>query len=187
MAGSALGDIAGDRFGTEASSFEGAEGRMLKAADLYRTMGISSAEAEARAEEDEYKRNLEAGRLTGGLGSTVGQLGGAQADIGKGYGALAGTSADIGYTYAGMAPADLNFMYGLGGKQREYAQQYNDYTRQNTLNDTQQTLAPYSYAQNFLTGAPSASMYGQYTSAPSQAPNPFLQGVGMYATYQGAQ
>tara|TARA_R110000803_G_scaffold57315_1_gene115182 strand:- start:24 stop:2561 length:2538 start_codon:yes stop_codon:yes gene_type:complete len=187
MAGSALGDIAGDRFGTEASSFEGAEDRMLKAADLYRTMGISSAEAEARAEEDEYNRNLEAGRLTGGLGSAVGQLGGAQADIGKGYGALAGTSADIGSTYAGMAPADLNFMYGLGGKKREYDQQSNDYTRQNTLNDTQQTLAPYSYAQNFLTGAPSASMYGEYTSAPSQAPNPFLQGVGMYATYQGAQ
>ena len=186
-AGTALGGIAGSQLDAESSSFEGAEGRMLKAADMYRTMGLSSAEAEARAEEDEYKRNLEAGRLTGGLGSTVGQLGGAQADIGKGYGALAGTSADIGRNYAGMAPADLNFMYGLGGKSREYDQQYNDYTRQNTLNDTQQILAPYSYAQNFLTGAPSASMYGQYTSAPSQAPNPFLQGVGMYATYQGAQ
>ena len=187
MAGSALGDIASDRFSTEATSFEGAEGRMLKAADMYRTMGLSSAEAETRAEEDEYKRNMEAGRLTGGLGSTVGQLGGAQADIGKGYGALAGTSADIGSTYAGMAPADLNFMYGLGGKSREYDQQYNDYERQNALNYTQETLAPYSYAQNFLTGAPSASMYGQFTSQPSQAPNPFLQGVGMYATYQGAQ
>ncbi len=187
MAGSELAGIAGDRLGTEATSFEGAEGRMLKAADMYRTMGLSSAEAETRAEEDEYKRNMEAGRLTGGLGSTVGQLGGAQADIGKGYGALAGTSADIGSTYAGMAPADLNFMYGLGGKSREYDQQYNDYERQNALNYTQETLAPYSYAQNFLTGAPSASMYGQFTSQPSQAPNPFLQGVGMYATYQGAQ
>ena len=187
MAGSELAGIAGDRLGTEATSFENAEARMLKAADQYRSIGLSEAEARVKAQEDEYKRNMEAGRLTGGLGSTVGQLGGAQADIGRGYGALAGTSADIGSTYAGMAPADLNFMYGLGGKSREYDQQYNDYERQNALNYTQETLAPYSYAQNFLTGAPSASMYGQFTSQPSQAPNPFLQGVGMYATYQGAQ
>ena len=187
MAGDALGGIAKSQLSAESGSFEGAESRMLKAADMYRTMGLSSAEAQARASEDEKKRDLEAGRLVGGLGSTVGQLGGAQADIGKGYGALAGTSADIGNVYAGMAPADLNFMYGLGGKSREYDQQYNDYTRQNQLNYTQETLAPYSYAQNFLTGAPSASMYGQFTQQPSQAPNPFLQGVGMYATYQGAQ
>jgi hypothetical protein len=186
-AGTALGEIAGSQLGAESSSFEGAESRMLKAADMYRSMGLSSAEAQARASEDEKKRDLEAGRLTGGLGSTVGQMGGAQADIGKGYGALAGTSADIGKTYAGMAPADLSYMYGIGGKQREYDQQYNDYTRQNQLNYTQQVLAPYSYAQNYLTGAPSASMYGAYTQTPSQAPNPFLQGVGMYATYQGAQ
>jgi len=186
-AGSALGGIAGSQLGAESSSFEGAESRMLKAADMYRSMGLSSAEAQARASEDEKKRDLEAGRLTGGLGSTVGQMGGAQADIGKGYGALAGTSADIGKTYAGMAPADLSYMYGIGGKSREYDQQYNDYTRQNQLNYTQEVLAPYSYAQNYLTGAPSASMYGAYTQTPSQAPNPFLQGVGMYATYQGAQ
>jgi hypothetical protein len=171
-AGTALGEIAGSQLGAESSSFEGAESRMLKAADMYRSMGLSSAEAQARASEDEKKRDLEAGRLTGGLGSTVGQMGGAQADIGKGYGALAGTSADIGKTYAGMAPADLSYMYGIGGKQREYDQQYNDYTRQNQLNYTQQVLAPYSYAQNYLTGAPSASMYGAYTQTPSQAPNP---------------
>ena len=186
-AGTALGGIAGSQLGAESSSFEGAESRMLKAADMYRSMGLSSAEAQARASEDEKKRDLEAGRLTGGLGSTVGQMGGAQADIGKGYGALAGTSADIGKTYAGMAPADLSYMYGIGGKSREYDQQYNDYERQNQLNYTQEVLAPYSYAQNYLTGAPSASMYGAYTQTPSQSPNPFLQGVGMYATYQGAQ
>jgi len=28
-------------------------------------------------------------------------------------------------------------------------------------------------------------MYGSFTQAPSSAPNPFLQGVGAYATYQG--
>jgi hypothetical protein len=186
-AGTALGSLAGSQLTAEGSAFQDAEGRMLKAADMYRSMGLSSAEAQARAKEDENKRNLEAGRLTGGLGSAVGNLGTAEANIGKGYGALAGTSADIGTAYAGMTPADLNYMYGLGGKQREYDQQGKEFTRQNELGYTQEVLAPYSYAQNFLTGAPSASMYGAYTQQPSQSPNPFLQGVGMYATYQGAQ
>jgi hypothetical protein len=186
-AGTALGSLAGSQLTAEGSAFQDAEGRMLKAADMYRSMGLSSAEAQARAKEDENKRNLEAGRLTGGLGSAVGNLGTAEANIGKGYGALAGTSADIGTAYAGMAPADLNYMYGLGGKQREYDQQGKEFQRQNELGYTQEVLAPYSYAQNFLTGAPSASMYGAYTQQPSQSPNPFLQGVGMYATYQGAQ
>jgi|GEM_PF-2956692 len=186
-AGTALGSLAGSQLTAEGSAFQDAEGRMLKAADMYRSMGLSSAEAQARAKEDENKRNLEAGRLTGGLGSAVGNLGTAEANIGKGYGALAGTSADIGTAYAGMAPADLNYMYGIGGKQREYDQQAKEFERQNQLGYTQEVLAPYSYAQNFLTGAPSASMYGAYTQQPSQAPNPFLQGVGMYATYQGAQ
>ena len=186
-AGTALGSLAGSQLTAEGSAFQDAEGRMLKAADMYRSMGLSSAEAQARAKEDENKRNLEAGRLTGGLGSAVGNLGTAEANIGKGYGALAGTSADIGTSYAGMAPADLSYMYGIGGKQREYDQQAKEFERQNQLGYTQEVLAPYSYAQNFLTGAPSASMYGAYTQQPSQAPNPFLQGVGMYATYQGAQ
>jgi len=185
--GQQLGGFSATQLGSEGKSFEGAEGRMLKAADMYRSMGLSSADAQAKAAGDEKKRSLEAGRLTGGLGSAVGNLGSAEATIGRGYGALAGTSADIGSGYAGMAPSDLNFMYGLGGKQREYDQQYNNYARQNQLNYTQEVLAPYSYSQNFLTGAPSASMYGQFTQKPSQSPNPFLQGVGMYATYQGAQ
>ena len=186
-AGTALGDLAESQLSAESGAFQDAENRMLKAADMYRSMGLSSAEAQARAKEDENKRSLEAGRLTGGLGSAVGNLGTAEANIGKGYGALAGTSADIGTAYAGMAPADLSYMYGIGGKQREYDQQAKEFERQNTLGYTQEVLAPYSYAQNFLTGAPSASMYGAYTHQPSQSPNPFLQGVGMYATYQGAQ
>lgn len=185
-AGTALGSIAGSRLGAESQSFEATQGRMLKAADMYRSMGLSSAEAQTRAAEDERKRNLETGRLMGGLGSSSAQVGGAQADIGKAYGSLAGTSADIGQVYAGMVPKDLGFMYEVGGKEQQYNQQAQDFYRQNQLATTQQALAPYSYAQNYLTGAPSASMYSQYTQGPSTAPNPFLQGVGMYATYQGA-
>ena len=84
-----------------------------------------------------------------------------------------------------MAPADLGFVYELGGKERQYDQQFNDFARANEALKTQDALAPYSYAQNFLTGSPSASMYGQFNTAPSSAPDPFLQGVGTYATYQG--
>jgi len=183
--GQQLGSIGSTQLGSEGKSFEGAEGRMLKAADMYRSMGLSSAEAQARAGEDEKKRNLETGRLTGGLGASVGQMGGYQGDIGKSYGNLANTSANIGGTYAGMAPSDLGFMYELGGKDRQYDQQYNDFARANEALKTTDALAPYSYGQNFLTGSPSASMYGQFTQGPNTAPNPFLQGVGAYATYQG--
>jgi len=185
--GQQLGSIGSTQLGAEGKSFEGAEGRMLKAADMYRTMGLSSAEAQARAGEDEKKRSLETGRLTGGLGASIGQMGGYQADIGKAYGNLANTSANIGSTYAGMAPSDMGFMYELGGKERQYDQQYNDFARANEALKTTDALAPYSYGQNFLTGSPSASMYGQFTQAPSSAPDPLIQGVGAYTTMQGMQ
>ena len=170
--------------------------RALQASGLTGKLGAAGASLESSAFEDaakrglgaaenEKKRSLEAGRLTGGLGQTYGQLGGAQADIGQAYGKLAGTSADIGRVYAGMQPADLGFMYELGGKERQYAQQAQDFARQNTLANTQQALAPLSYAQNFLTGAPSASMYSQYTQGPQTSADPFLQGVGAYTTMQG--
>ena len=183
--GTALGDIGRAQLGAESGAFEAGKNRMLKAADMYRSMGLSSAEAQARAAQDERKRSLEAGRLMGGLGSTLGQLGGAQGNIGRAFGALAGQSANIGQAYAGMAPADLGFMYELGGKERQYGQQYEDMLRKNQLLTTQEALAPYSYAQNFLTGSPSASIYGEFTSQPSSAPNPFLSGVGAYTAGQG--
>ena len=182
--GSALGDIGKTQLVSEASSFEAQQQRIAKAADMYRSMGLSTADAQVKAEQDEKKRSLEAGRLMGGLGQTVGGLGGTQANIGKGFGALAGTSADIGRVYAGMQPADLGFMYELGGKDRQYDQQAEDFARQNELLKTQQALAPYSYGQTFLTGSPSSSMYGQFATQPSSAPSPFLSGVGAYAIGQ---
>ena len=184
-AGTALGEIGARQLGAESGSFEAQQKRMAQVADMYRTMGLSSAEAQARAAQDEKKRSLEAGRLTGGLGQTMAQMGGAQADIGQAYGQLAGTSADIGRVYAGLQPSDLGFMYELGGKEREYEQQGLDFGRQNVLNQTQQTLAPYSYAQTFLTRSPSASMYGQFTQQPQAQVNPFLAGVGAYSSMQG--
>ena len=183
--GSELGRLGAQQLGAEQSAFEESKSRMLKTADMYRSMGLSSAKAQARARQDEKMRSLEAGRLMGGLGQAIGQIGGAQADIGSAYGRLAGTSADIGRLYAGMHPADLGFMYELGGKERQYSQQAEDFRRKNILQKTQQTLAPYSYAQTYLTGSPSADMYGQFTQEPQPQPNPFLQGVGAYSTFQG--
>ena len=73
--GQALGSLGTTQLGTEASAFEAQQHRLSKAADMYRSMGLSSAEAQAKAAEDEKKRSLEAGRLTGGLAQTYGQPG----------------------------------------------------------------------------------------------------------------
>jgi len=169
------------------AAYENAAKRGIAGGQQLGSIGATSAGAQSTAEEAAKKRYLETGRLTGGLGSTVAQIGGTQADIGKGYAAVAGNASTIGSNYAGMAPSDMGFMYELGGKDRQYDQQYNDFQRANEALKTQDALAPYSYGQNFLTGSPSSSMYGQFTQAPSSAPNPFLQGVGAYATYQGMQ
>ena len=69
--GAALGDLGKSQLGAEASSFESQQQRMAKAADMYAAW-ISAADAQVRAEQDEAKRSLEAGRLMGGLGQTVG-------------------------------------------------------------------------------------------------------------------
>jgi len=167
------------------SAFENASKRGIAGGQQLGSIGSTQLGTESKGFEDEKKRSLETGRLTGGLGASVGQMGGYQGDIGKAYAGLGNTSANIGGTYAGMAPSDLGFMYELGGKDRQYDQQYNDFARANEALKTTDALAPYSYGQNFLTGSPSASMYGQFTQGPNTAPNPFLQGVGAYATYQG--
>jgi len=169
------------------SAFENASKRGIAGGQQLGSIGSTQLGTESKGFEDEKKRSLETGRLTGGLGASVGQMGGYQGDIGKAYAGLGNTSANIGGTYAGMAPSDLGFMYELGGKDRQYDQQYNDFARANEALKTTDALAPYSYGQNFLTGSPSASMYGQFTQGPNTAPNPFLQGVGAYATYQGAK
>jgi len=169
------------------SAFENASKRGIAGGQQLGSIGSTQLGTESKGFEDEKKRSLETGRLTGGLGASVGQMGGYQGDIGKAYAGLGNTSANIGGTYAGMAPSDLGFMYELGGKDRQYDQQYNDFARANEALKTTDALAPYSYGQNFLTGSPSASMYGEYTQKPSSAPNPLLQGVGAYATYQGMQ
>jgi hypothetical protein len=171
--------------GQEATSFEGSEERVLKAADLYRSMGLSSAEAQTKALSDEKTRSLEAGRLYGGLGQALGTIGSSQADVGSQYGNLAATGADIGRVYSALTPADMSFMYNLGGAERTYDQQGIDIGRQESMRGTEQALMPYNYAYGALSGTPSASVSNQYTTNPSYTVNPFIAGIGAYSTLQG--
>ena len=173
--------------GQEATSFESAEERVLKAADLYRSMGLSSAEAQTKALSDEKTRSLEAGRLYGGLGQALGTIGSSQADVGSQYGNLAATGADIGRVYSALTPADMSFMYNLGGAERTYDQQGIDIGRQEAMRGTEQALMPYNYAYGALSGTPSASVSNQYTTNPSYTVNPFIAGVGAYSTLQGVR
>ena len=136
--------------------------------------------------EAEQKRNLEGGRLTGGLGQTVGGLGSKLVDAGSSYGTLGGTSADVGRVYSAMTPADMGFLYGLGGAQRGYDQQYLDNQRREAMRGTEQALYPINYAYGALSGTPSAGLTNQFGVAPAQpGTNPFIAGIGAYTALSG--
>jgi hypothetical protein len=153
--------------GQEATSFEGSEDRVLKAADLYRSMGLSSAEAQTKALSDEKTRSLEAGRLYGGLGQALGTIGSSQADVGSQYGNLAATGADIGRVYSALTPADMSFMYKTWWC-RAHIRLSKALTlgRQEDMRGTEQALMPYNYAYGALSGTPSANVSNQYTYKP---------------------
>ena len=136
--------------------------------------------------EAEQKRNLEGGRLTGGLGQTVGGLGSKLVDAGSSYGTLGGTSADVGRVYSAMTPADMGFMYGLGQTQRDYDQRVLDNKRREGMRGTEQALYPINYAYGALSGTPSAGVTNQFGVAPAQpGTNPFIAGIGAYTALSG--
>ena len=136
--------------------------------------------------EAEQKRNLEGGRLTGGLGQTVGGLGSKLVDAGSSYGSLGGTSADVGRVYSAMAPADMGFMYGLGGTQRQYDDSVIANQRREAMRPTEQALYPLNYSYGALSGTPSANMTNTYNTAPAQpGTNPFIAGIGAYTALSG--
>ena len=153
---------------------------------MYLSQGFNEAEARIKAKQDEMTRNLEAGRLYGGLGQTVGALGAKEADIGNLYRGLAGTSADIGRVYGAMAPADMQFMYNLGVSGRGYDQAVIDNQRREAMRGTEQAMFPLNYAYSALRGTPSASMTSQFTAnQPTGQNNAFLSGVGAYNAIGG--
>ena len=120
---------------------------------------------------DEQKRRLEAGRLTGGLGSALGGLGGRAGDLGRLYGQLTG--------------ADVGLMSGLGGAQQAYEQSLLDAQRKNMMLPLQSALMPAQIGMGYLSGTPSAGLVSQYQDTYLPPANPFLQGIGAYTAIQG--
>ena len=120
---------------------------------------------------DEKKRALEAGRLTGGLGSALGTMGGNAGDLGRLYGQLTGT--------------DVSLMSGLGGAQQSYDQSLLDTQRRNQMLPLQSALMPAQVGMGYLSGTPSAGLVSQYQNTYLPPANPFLQGIGAYTAIQG--
>lgn len=182
------GAFGGSRAGVQAAETQGniQDARAKTIANMMAQGYDKSLGAAMSGFEAEQKRNLEGGRLTGGLGQTVGGLGSKLVDAGSSYGTLGGTSADVGRVYSAMTPADMGFMYGIGQTQRDYDQRVLDNQRREGMRGTEQALYPINYAYGALSGTPSAGVASQYTTAPAQpGTNPFIAGIGAYTALSG--
>jgi hypothetical protein len=126
--------------------------------------------------EEEKKRNLEAGRLTGGLGSSL-------SGVGANMGNVGGTAADVGRVYGSMGPNDLRLMAGLGGGKRAYDAEGIEIARKEAQRPLEEATRPLDYGYAALKGTPSAGIYNTYR--PQPAANPFLSGIGAYTAIQG--
>lgn len=182
------GAFGGSRAGVQAAETQGniQDARAKTIANMMAQGYDKSLGAAMSGFEAEQKRNLEGGRLTGGLGQTVGGLGSKLVDAGSSYGTLGGTSADVGRVYSAMTPADMGFMYGLGQTQRDYDQRVLDNQRREGMRGTEQALYPINYAYGALSGTPSAGVTNQFGVAPAQpGTNPFIAGIGAYTALSG--
>ena len=182
------GAFGGSRAGVQAAETQGniQDARARTISNMMAQGYDKSLGAAMSGFEAEQKRNLEGGRLTGGLGQTVGGLGSKLVDAGSSYGSLGGTSADVGRVYSAMAPADMGFMYGLGGTQRQYDDSVIANQRREAMRPTEQALYPLNYSYGALSGTPSANMTNNYNTAPAQpGTNPFIAGIGAYTALSG--
>jgi len=181
------GAFGGSRQGIQAAEVDRAilDAKAKATADLRARNYDQALGASSQAYQQAATRNLEAGRLLGGLGQSVGQLGTAFGGLGGQYGTLAGTTADIGRVYSALQPADLAFMSGVGQAERGYRQQMIDTARQEYQRPTEQSLLPYTYAYGALSGTPSAGVYSETQQNYYDATNPFIGGLGAYTTLQG--
>jgi len=181
------GAFGGSRQGIQAAEVERSiqDAKAKASADLRARNYDQALSASSGAYQNAATRELEAGRLMGGLGQSVGQIGSQYGTLGGQYGNLAGTTADIGRVYSALAPADMSYMTGVGAQERDYRQQMIDTSRQETMRPTEQALLPYSYAYGALTGTPSANVYSQTQSNYAPPTNPYLAGIGAYTTLQG--
>ena len=181
------GAFGGSRQGVQSAEIERniAEAKAKASTDLRAKAYDSALGSSMGAYKDATTRNLEAGRLMGGLGQSVGQLGSAYGNLGSTYGSLGGTSADIGRVYSALAPADLAFMSGVGADERAYRQNLADTNRQNIMRPTEQALLPYNYAYGALSGSPSANIYSTEQRTYSPGTNAAVAGLGAYTALQG--
>ena len=181
------GAFGGSRQGIQAAEVERAilDAKSKATSDLRARNYDQALAASSGAYQQAATRDLEAGRLMGGLGQSVGQLGSQYGNLAGQYGSLAGTSADIGRVYSALAPADLSYMTGVGAQERDYRQQMYDTARQEYMRPTEEALLPYSYAYGALGGTPSASVYSSTQSQYAPPTNPFYAGLGAYTTLQG--
>ncbi len=181
------GAFGGSRQGIQAAEIERniQDAKAKATADLRSRSYDQALAASQQAYQQGATRELEAGRLMGGLGQSVGQLGTQFGSLGGQYGSLAGTTADIGRVYSALQPADLAFMTGVGENERAYRQQMIDTARQEYQRPTEQALLPYQFGYGALTGTPSAGVYSQTQAAYAPPANPFLSGLGAYTTLQG--
>ena len=181
------GAFGGSRQGIQAAEIERniQDAKAKATADLRSRAYDQALAASQQAYQQGATRELEAGRLMGGLGQSVGQLGTQFGSLGGQYGSLAGTTADIGRVYSALQPADLAFMTGVGEAERAYRQQMIDTARQEYQRPTEQALLPYQFGYGALTGTPSANIYSQTQASYAPPTNPFYAGLGAYTTLQG--
>jgi hypothetical protein len=181
------GAFGGSRQGIQAAEVERSilDAKAKAAADLQARNYEQALTASQNAYQQGQLRNLEAGRLMGGLGQSVGQVGSQIGQIGSAYGQLGGTTADIGRVYSALGPADLAYMTGVGEAERDYRQKMIDTARMEYQRPTEQALLPYNYAYGALTGSPSANIYSSTQNTYTPATNPFVAGLGAYTALQG--
>ena len=181
------GAFGGSRQGVQLAEVERAiqDAKSKATADLRARNYDQALAASQQAYQQGATRELEAGRLMGGLGQSVGQLGSQFGTLGGQYGNLAGTTADIGRVYSALQPADLAFMTGVGEAERAYRQQMIDTARQEYQRPTEQALLPFQFGYGALTGTPSADIYSTTQASYAPPANPFLSGLGAYTTLQG--
>ena len=100
------GAFGGSRQGIQAAEVERAilDAKSKATSDLRARNYDQALAASSGAYQQAATRDLEAGRLMGGLGQSVGQLGSQYGNLAGQYGSLAGTSADIGRVYSALAP-----------------------------------------------------------------------------------
>jgi hypothetical protein len=181
------GAFGGSRQGIQAAEVERSilDAKAKAAADLQARNYDQALAASQTAYQQGQLRDLESGRLLGGLGQAVGQIGGQYGQLGSSLGQIGGTTADIGRVYAALGPADLSYMGDVGAGERAYRQSMIDTARLEYQRPTEQALLPYNYAYGALSGTPSAGVYGSTQNTYLPQTNPYVAGLGAYTALQG--